>query len=65
VDSDFSDDAQSVQESLETNPDDQAEPAREKSLELLPVIWAIATPSSDRKLATNEVWDDTGWRSEQ
>jgi len=36
----------------------------ETALELIPVGLAIPTPSHERKLPTNEVWDDTGWQSE-
>jgi hypothetical protein len=37
----------------------------ETSFELIPVGLPIPTPSHESKIPTNEVWDDTGWRSEQ
>lgn len=45
--------------------DDQATSGDETSLELIPVSLSIATPSYESKLPTDEVWDDTGWRTEQ
>ncbi|HUG68233.1 MAG TPA: hypothetical protein VMM76_10805 [Pirellulaceae bacterium] len=61
---DINDDFQDAPELLEVNPV-PAESAGAKSLALLPVSWSIPAPSYDRKLPTNKVWDDTGWRSEQ
>lgn len=61
---DINDDFRDAPELLEVNPV-PAESADAKSLALLPVSWSIPAPSYDRKLPTNKVWDDTGWRSEQ
>ena len=45
--------------------DDRVTAEDETSLELIPVGLSIPTPSHESKLPTNEVWDDTGWQSEQ
>ncbi len=45
--------------------DDQVTSDDETSLELIPVGLSIATQSYESKLPTDEVWDDTGWQSEQ
>ena len=65
ADADASDDLQHVPQLLDGHPDDRVAAMRETSLELLPVSWSMPTPRDDRKLPTNEVWDDTGWQSER
>jgi len=45
--------------------EDHAASVGEMSLELLPVNWSVPAATYDRTLPTNEVWDDTGWQSEQ
>jgi hypothetical protein len=50
------------------NPDVADDPVTAKdetSLELIPIGLSIPTPSHESTLPTNEVWDDTGWQSEQ
>ncbi len=56
---------QSEPELLETPPSDSKPAASKQVLELLPVSWSQRTVSEAQKLPIDEVWDDTGWHSEQ
>ncbi|MDA1051321.1 MAG: hypothetical protein O3C40_12695 [Planctomycetota bacterium] len=53
---DISDDLEHVPRPLDAKPDETTASLREASPELIPVGWSIPT---------NDIWDDTGWRSEQ
>lgn len=50
---------------VNTEVADDREPSSGESFELIPVGLLIAVPSYETKLPTDEVWDDTGWKSEQ
>ena len=62
---DASDGMQHVPELLDVDINAKTALGHESTLDLVPVSWASPAPSAVRKLPTDEVWDDTGWRSEQ
>lgn len=65
VDAELNDEHREVIELPEPTSAEQPAAIRSKALELLPVSWSTPSASEAGKLPTNEVWDDTGWRSEQ
>ncbi|MBI2480424.1 MAG: hypothetical protein HYV60_17855 [Planctomycetia bacterium] len=65
ADTDSNDDLQHVPALLDIDSGLQAASTPEKSQELHPISWSLPAPAHNHKLPTNEVWDDTGWRSEQ
>ncbi|MEX0818761.1 MAG: hypothetical protein WD070_04180 [Pirellulaceae bacterium] len=56
---------QPVPRLLDASSDDQAAAVGGATLDLVPVSWSTPTAPHDRQLPTDEIWDDTGWRSEQ
>jgi hypothetical protein len=65
TDAELDDEHREVIELPEPISAEQPASIRSNVLELLPVSWSTPSASDAGKLPTNEVWDDTGWRSEQ